>query len=153
MRVATFDEIAPEFIARAHGMVWCDMATVGPDGRPRTRILHPVWDGDTAWATSLRVGPKADDVDRNPYVSLAYISDPHKPAYAECVASWEDDRERRIEIWKWIASLPEPLGYDTETMFGSYDFPNLTVLRVKAWKIRLSVAGDLAALRVWEMHP
>ena len=111
MRVATFEEIAPEFIARAHGMVWCDMATVGPDGRPRTRILHPVWDGDTAWATSLRVGPKADDVDRNPYVSLAYISDPHKPAYAECVASWEDDRERRIEIWKWIASLPEPLGY------------------------------------------
>lgn len=35
-------------------------------------------------------------------------------------------------------------------MFGSYDFPDLTVLRLKAWKIRMSVAGDLAALRVGE---
>jgi hypothetical protein len=46
-------------------MVWCDMATVGPDGRPRTRIVHPVWEGDTTWMTSIRVGPKAEDVERN----------------------------------------------------------------------------------------
>jgi hypothetical protein len=65
MRVLSFAEIEPEFIERAHRMVWCDMATVGPDGRPRTRIAHPVWMGDTAWMTSMRVGPKADDIDRN----------------------------------------------------------------------------------------
>jgi general stress protein 26 len=150
MRVSSFTEIDPEFIERAHRMVWCDMATVGPDGCPRTRIVHPIWEGDTAWMTSLRIGPKADDIDRNPFVSLAYVSDPVKPAYAECVASWVDDREERIEIWKRIAAIPEPLGYDTETMFGSYDFPNLTILRLKPWKIRLTVAGDLSARRIWE---
>jgi hypothetical protein len=67
MRLSSFAEIETEFIERAHRMVWCDMATVGPDGRPRTRIVHPVWEGDTAWMTSLRVGPEADDVDRNRY--------------------------------------------------------------------------------------
>jgi general stress protein 26 len=126
------------------------MATVGPDGRPRSRIVHPVWEGDTAWMTSLRVGPKAGDIDRNPFVSLAYIGDPVKPAYAECVASWVDDRDERTEIWKRIAAIPEPLGYNTEAMFGSYDFPNLTMLRLKHWKIRLTVAGDAAARRIWE---
>jgi hypothetical protein len=65
MRVSSFAEIEPEFIERAHRMVWCDMATVGPDGRPRTRIVHLEWEGDTAWMTSLCVGPKADDIDRN----------------------------------------------------------------------------------------
>ncbi len=150
MRVSSLAEIAPEFIARAHRMVWCDMATVGPDDRPRTRVVHPVWEDDTAWVTSLRTGPKADDIDRNPHVSLAYISDPLKPAYAECIASWVDDRAERIRIWQWIATHPEPLGYDTETMFGSYDFPDLTMLALKPWKIRLATAGDVAALRIWE---
>ena len=97
MRVSSFAEIEPEFVERAHRMVWCDMATVGPDGRPRTRIVHPIWEGDTAWMTSLRVGPKAEDIDRNPYVSLAHISDPLKPAYAECVASWVDERDDNLE--------------------------------------------------------
>ena len=58
MRVSSFVEIEANFIERAHRMVWCDMATVGPNGRPRTRIVHPVWEGDTACMTSLRVGPK-----------------------------------------------------------------------------------------------
>ena len=109
MRVSSFAEIEAEFIKRAHRMVWCDMATVGPDGRPRTRIVHPVWEGDTAWMTSMRVGPKAADIDHNPFVSLAYVSDPLKPAYAECVVSWVDDRDERIEIWKRSPRSPNRL--------------------------------------------
>jgi hypothetical protein len=42
MRVSSFAEIEPEFIERAHPMIWCDLATVGPNGHPRTRIVHPV---------------------------------------------------------------------------------------------------------------
>jgi general stress protein 26 len=131
MRVSSFTEIEAEFIERAHRMVWCDMATVGPDDRPRTHIVHPLWEGDTAWITSLRDGPKAADIDRRPFVSLAYVSEPVKPAYAECVASWVADRDERIAIWKRIAAIPEPLGNNTETMFGSYDVPNLTMLRLR----------------------
>jgi general stress protein 26 len=150
MRLSSFAEIETEFIERAHRMVWCDMATVGPDGPRGCAGGHPVWIGNTAWMTSMRLGPKANDIDRNPFVSLAYASDPVKPAYAECVASWVDDRDERIEIWKRIAAIPEPLGYDAETMFGSYDVPNLTMLRLRPWKIRLTVAGDVSARRIWQ---
>jgi general stress protein 26 len=150
MRVSSFAEIEPEFIERAHRMVWCDMATVGRDGRPRTRIVHPVWEGYAAWITSFCVGPKAEDIDRNPYVSLAYVSDPLKPAYVECVASWMDIRDARIAVWERIAAIAEPLGYNMETMFGSYDVPNLTMLRLEPWRIRLLVAGDASARRSWE---
>jgi len=150
MRVSSFAEIEPAFIERAHRMVWCDMATAGSTGRPRTRIVHPVWENGIAWMTSLRVGPKAEDIDRNPYVSLAYVSDPVKPAYAECVASWVEDRDERIAIWERIAVIPEPLGYNAQTMFGSYDVPNLTMLRLEPWRIRLTVAGDVSARMIWE---
>ena len=41
----------------AHRIVWCTVATTGADGRPRTRVLHPIWEWDgtglTGWiATS-----------------------------------------------------------------------------------------------------
>jgi hypothetical protein len=97
---------------------------------------------------SARVGPKADDIDRNPFVSLAFVSDPVRPAYAECVTSWVDDCDEGIEIWNRIAAIPEPLGYNTETMFGSYDVPNLTMLRLRPWKIRLKVARGASARRI-----
>ena len=39
------DRVAPAFVAMAHRIVWCTVATVGPDGAPNTRILHPIsWD-------------------------------------------------------------------------------------------------------------
>ena len=39
-------DIAPAFVAIAHRIVWCTVATVAVDGRPRTRILHPIWEWD-----------------------------------------------------------------------------------------------------------
>ncbi len=47
MKFDTFAEIETEFIERADQMVWCAEATVNPNGRPRTRLLHPVWEGAT----------------------------------------------------------------------------------------------------------
>jgi hypothetical protein len=103
MRVSSFADFEPEFVERAHRIVWCDLASVGLDGRPSHR------------PSGVGVGPKANDVDRNPFVSLAYVSDPVKLAY-ECVATWVDNRDGRIAIWKRIAAIPEPLCYSTRTM-------------------------------------
>ena len=77
MRVSSCAGIESEFLARAHRMVWRHMATVGPDGRPRTRVVHPVWDGAAAWITSLRVGPKAEDIDRNQSCCQKPLEFPH----------------------------------------------------------------------------
>ena len=36
--------VQDEFIATAHRIVWCGVATVDRRGRPRSRILHPIWE-------------------------------------------------------------------------------------------------------------
>lgn len=112
-------------------------------------MVHPVWFDGIGWVTSLRIGPKAEEIDRHPYVSLASFAEPLRPAYEDCLARWEDDLAMRREVWEQIKSIPEPLGFDTESMFGSYDYPHLTLLRLKPWGIRLAVAGDPAATRIW----
>jgi hypothetical protein len=61
-----------------------------------------------------------------------------------------EDRNERIEIGERIAAISEPLGYDAQILFGSSDVPNLTILRLETWKIRLTGAGDVSARRTWE---
>jgi hypothetical protein len=38
----TLEDTAPRFVEMAHQVVWCTVATVASDGRPRTRVLHPI---------------------------------------------------------------------------------------------------------------
>ena len=38
--------VAPAFVEMAHHIVWCSAATIDQSGRPRSRVLHPVWDWD-----------------------------------------------------------------------------------------------------------
>ncbi|GAB4147314.1 MAG: hypothetical protein Fur0021_06020 [Candidatus Promineifilaceae bacterium] len=39
-------QVVPAFVEMAHRIVWCTAATVDRQGRPRSRILHPIcqWD-------------------------------------------------------------------------------------------------------------
>jgi hypothetical protein len=40
--------VAPAFVEMAHRIVWASAATVDKHGRPRSRILHPIWQWDGA---------------------------------------------------------------------------------------------------------
>ena len=40
----SLERVAPAFVEMAHRIVWCTVATTGLDGRPNTRILHPIWE-------------------------------------------------------------------------------------------------------------
>ena len=46
MDVASFSEIESEFHKRVSRIVWCTITTVDAKGRPRSRILHPLWEGN-----------------------------------------------------------------------------------------------------------
>jgi hypothetical protein len=37
---------AGAFVAMAHRIVWCTVATVDSQGRPRSRVMHPIWEWD-----------------------------------------------------------------------------------------------------------
>jgi pyridoxine/pyridoxamine 5'-phosphate oxidase len=72
VEVASFAEIEAEFMRRVARIVWCTVATVDRQGRPRTRILHPIWEGTTGWIATGRHSHKEKHLARNTHVSLSY---------------------------------------------------------------------------------
>jgi hypothetical protein len=150
MRVERLDEILDEFVARAHRMVWAVMATVDPQGRPRTRVVHPVWEGAVGWVTVRPKSPKAAHLAANRFVSIAYGSEPVSPAYADCIADWVTDPAERRRVWSYIAGLEPPAGFDPGTMFPGPDDQGFGLLRLDPWRVRLGNPIDRSAERVWE---
>ena len=149
MRIAAFAEIEAEFVARAHRTVWCAAATVDARGRPTTRLLHPLWEGPTAWVTTLRGSPKAAHLARTPYVSLAYVADVWHPVYADCRAAWADDPAERRRVWGLFRAAPPPLGFDPAPVYGSPDDPGFGLLRLIPWRVRLADTTAPDHYRVW----
>ena len=39
-------DTGPAFLEMAHRIVWASAATVDAKGRPRSRVLHPIWQWD-----------------------------------------------------------------------------------------------------------
>ena len=137
MRVNDFSEIETEFLERVRKMVWCSVATIDGKQRPRSRVLHPIWEGSTGWIGTNRSSHKARHLDANPYVSLAYITDIHKPVYVDCRAEWVDDLDQKRRIWELFASTPEPVGYDPVPTFERYDHDDFGLLKLTPWRIDL----------------
>jgi hypothetical protein len=100
MQIANFSDIESEFIERVHTMVWCSVATIDSQQRPRSRVLHPLWEGATGWINTHRSSHKARHLAQTNYVSLAYIADVMKPVYADCTTTWVDDLEEKRRVWE-----------------------------------------------------
>ncbi len=135
MNITHFSEIESEFIERVHTMVWCNVATVDSQGLPRSRILHPIWEGSTGWIGTHRHSHKSQHLARNPYVSLAYIANVMAPVYIDATAEWVDDMAQKERIWNLFKATPEPLGYDPAVSFGSVDHANFGLLKLTPWRI------------------
>src|SRR5215212_3394051 len=92
--------VAPAFIEMAHQIVWCSVATVDSKGRPRTRILHPIWQWDGAqligWVATRPTGVKRAHLAGSAYLSASYWMPTHDTCVADCRAIWaNDDLTRR----------------------------------------------------------
>jgi general stress protein 26 len=138
IEISTFTDIQAEFMARIQKAVYCSLATVDLKGRPRTRVMHPVWDGPTGWVISWPESHKASHLQHNPYVSLAYIQDVHKPVYVEAVAEWIGDPGEKLRIWELHKATPPPLGFDPEPHYGSIQHRYYGLLRFTPWRIELA---------------
>jgi len=152
MDVASFDDIRDAFSARIERIVWATVTTVDTKGRPRSRLLHPVWDGPTGWIATGRHSFKAKHLERNPYVSVSYWDPQHEQVYADCRAEWADDLETKRRTWNLFKDTPPPLGYDPAMFWRSPEDPEFGVLRLEPWRIELYSLADMAAQReplVW----
>jgi hypothetical protein len=137
MHITDFAQIETEFIQRVHTMVWCNVATIDTHNRPRSRILHPIWEGSTGWIGTHRDSLKSRHLAHNPYMSLAYIANVMAPVYIDCKAEWIDDLEEKQRIWDLFKNTPEPLGYDPAHDFVRYDHENFGLLKLMPWRIDL----------------
>jgi hypothetical protein len=139
-RYDDFDGMSEEFLARVFTVVWCNVATVDGKGRPRSRILHPYWEATpdpVGWILTRRNSFKGTLLERNPYISCAYVADITKPVYAECATSWVEEIEEKQRIWDAFRHAPAPMGYDPALIFSQVDDPGLGLLRLDPWRIQV----------------
>ena len=86
----SFSDIQLELESRVRRIVWCTLATVDTKGRPRVRIVHPVWEGPNAYICTGRHSLKEKHLAKNPFVALSYWDPQHQQVYAECRCQWID---------------------------------------------------------------
>jgi general stress protein 26 len=144
VKIGSFAEIQEEFIARAHDAIWCVVTSISPANRPKSRLLHPIWDGQIGWVATFRDSPKAKHFERNPYVSVTYCKEPFKPVYADCIAEWADDLPQKQFAWNLFMNTPPPLGYPMDI---PPDDPKFGVLKLIPWRIEVyTLGGDT---KIW----
>jgi general stress protein 26 len=147
-RVSAFDDIRAELMERAGRMVYANLATVDSKGRPRSRVVHPVWEGSTVWITGFPDTPKRRHIAANPRVSLAYITETWTPVYADCRAEPIDDIETKRRVWDVILHTPPPMGFDPAAIYGAPDDPRFALLRLTPWRIQLT--DSPGSFRYWK---
>ena len=135
--------VAPQFVAMAHRIVWCVGATTTAAGRPRTRVLHPIWEWDgrslTGWIATSPNSPKAADLAAVPELSLTYWTPNHDTCTADCSATFETGPDERSAGWNRFANGPEPVGYDPAIIPGwdRPDSPDFGILRISPHRLRV----------------
>ena len=131
-----------EFLDIAHSIAWCSVATVDRRGRPRSRILHPVWEraGDrlTGWVGTTATALKTAHLAHAPYVSCSYWHPTHDTAQAECARDLGDRRRRarggvgaapRRAAARGLRPDADLAGRAAGRLFAA--------LRLEAWRVRL----------------
>jgi hypothetical protein len=133
--------IAPAFVEMAHRIVWCSAATVDSRGRPRSRILHPLWQWDGAQLVGwIGTGPspiKRAHLAAHPYMSVSYWAPSHDTCVADCRAALVFDDETRTMVWNLLRTAPAPLGYDPGLFWASPTADSFAVLRLEPWRLRV----------------
>jgi hypothetical protein len=135
---------ADAFVAMAHRIVWCSVATVDRQGRPRSRVMHPIWEWDgqalAGWVATTP-SPKLAHLVRTPFLSCSYWDPAQDTCTAECRAEQVNDDATRARVWHLFATSPEPLGYDPAAIgvpgWDAPDAPGFVVLRLRPWRLRV----------------
>ncbi len=141
--MADLSVVAPAFLKMAHQIVWCSAATVDARGRPRSRVLHPIWQWQggslTGWIATGPTPVKRAHLAASPYLSCNYWAPSQDTCVAECRAEWMLDLETRRMVWDLFAKGPAPVGYDPAMIPGWDDAssPTFAALKLHPWRLRV----------------
>ena len=141
--MSSLAEIAPAFIETAHRIVWATVATIDTDDRPRSRVLHPIWEWDderlVGWIATGPTPVKVAHLAHRPFASVNYWDQQHDIATAECEVTWHHDDATCTRVWDLFEQGPEPVGYDPSTIpvWTEPTRPEFAVLRLEPWRLRV----------------
>ena len=133
----------------AHQIVWCNVATVDKQGRPRSRILHPIWEvidgAPVGWIATGATPTKVAHLEQSPYVSCNYWSPAQDTCVAECAAHWVEDAATKAHVWDMLANGPAPVGYDPAMIPGweNSESESFSALKLTPWRIRVMPAAAM----------
>ena len=142
-------EIAPKFVSMAHQIVWCTVATVDPQGRPRSRVLHPIWEWDgtqlTGWIATGKTPITLADIAQSPHASCNYWAPTQDTCVAECAASWVADRDTKHHVWDSYVNGPAPVAYDPSMIPGweNADSEGFDALKLTPYRLRVMPGESL----------
>jgi hypothetical protein len=138
------EKIAPAFVEMAHRIVWCSAATVDKQGRPRSRVLHPLWHWDgkvlTGVIATSPTATKRAHLEASAHVSLNYWAPSQDTCLAECRVRWAFDDVTRMRVWDAFKHAPAPVGYDPAIIPPWKDGPTspaFAVLELEPWRLRV----------------
>ena len=141
--MSDLNETAPAFVAMAHRIVWASVATVDTHGRPRSRILHPIWQWDGArlagWVGTTPTPAKRSHLGGSPFASVSYWAPTHDNAIADCRATLAYDDETRRMVWDLFKNGPSPVGYDPAIVpaWKSPTAEAFAVIKLEPWRLRV----------------
>ena len=147
--MTTLAEIGQPFVDMAHQIVWCTVATVDKQGRPRSRVLHPIWEFDGAhlvgWIATGATPIKVSHLQASPYVSCNYWSPQQDTCMAECSAQWVEDASTKAAVWEKFVNGPEPVGYDPAMIPGweNATSASFAALKLTPWRVRVMPAAAM----------
>jgi Pyridoxamine 5'-phosphate oxidase len=160
-RVSDFGELEQDFLRITGDTVFCSLTTVDDSGRPRSRIIHPIFVVRDArplgWALTGRTPLKTRHLASNPHVGCTYWSPSHDTVFADCVASWVEDDDEKADVFALFRDTPTPLGWGPEGVAGygeeEWRSPVFTPLRLVPWRVQVITGdnyprGDLVG-RIW----
>jgi general stress protein 26 len=126
-------------------VIWCTVTTVGADGVPRSRLMHPVWwwDGSPGALVTARPTPlKVRHLAANPRVTCFYWDPAHDTVAIDATARWLDDAER-ADAWEAVKAVPSPVGFDPAMIWPDGPAsPGCAMLRFTADRIVATPAGQ-----------
>lgn len=126
-------------------IVWCAVATSGPDGTPRSRVMHPVWwwDGDAphALVTTRPTPLKLAHLKGQSLVTCLYWDPSQDTVTIDATATWVEPAGRR-DAWRRIAAVPPPVGFDPALIWPEgWDSADCRFLHLTAHRIVAAPAG------------
>ena len=125
-------------------IVWASATTVDANSRPRSRILHPIWEWDGTdlfgWIATVPSPVQKAHLAVHPEIALSYWTTTQDTCSAECLVEWYLDDDTCMVVWDKFANGPEPVGYDPRIVPHWVDGPTsdeFAVLRLAPYRLRV----------------